>query len=78
MAMMNLCSNLEEQSDPKLNEYHQVVDRVREAKRYDCQEIGKLGCSKPTLSGDGNNSFTSSIPGSNGTPIARARFARLA
>jgi len=74
--MMNLCFNSEEQSDPKLNEYRQVADKVWEAGRYDHQEIGKLGCSKPTLNGDGNDSFTSPIPGSNGTPTTKARFAR--
>ncbi|CAK9255587.1 unnamed protein product [Sphagnum jensenii] len=78
MAMMNLCSNSEEQSDPKLNEYRQVADRVREAGRCDRQEIGKLGCSKPTLNGDGNDSFTSPIPSNDGTLTARARFARPA
>jgi hypothetical protein len=76
--MMNLCSNSEEQSNPKLNEYRQVVDRVREAGRCDRQEIGKLGCSKPTLNGDGNDSFTSPIPSNDGTPIERAQFARPA
>jgi hypothetical protein len=29
--MMNPCFNSEEQNDPKLNEYRQVADRVREA-----------------------------------------------
>ncbi|CAK9254738.1 unnamed protein product [Sphagnum jensenii] len=76
--MMNICSNSEEQSDPMLNEYHQVADSVREARRYNRQEIGKLGCSKPTLNSDGNGSFTSPIPGSDMTPTARARFARPA
>jgi hypothetical protein len=76
--MMNLCYNSEEQSDPKLNKYRQVADRVREAGCCDRQEIGKLGCSKLTLNDDGNDSFTSPIPSSNGTPIARARFARPA
>ncbi len=72
---MNLCSNSEEQSDPKLNEYRQVADRVREAGHCDRQEIGRLGCSKLTHNGDGNDSLTSSIPGSDRTLTARARFA---
>jgi hypothetical protein len=73
---MNLYSNSEEQSDPKLNEYRQVADRVWEAGRCDRQEIGKLDCSKPTHNGDGNDPFTSPIPGSDGTLTARAQFAR--
>jgi hypothetical protein len=73
--MMNLCSNSEEQSDPKLIEYRQVVDKVREAGRCDRHEIGKLSGSKPTLSGDGNGYFTSPITSSDGKPSARARFA---
>jgi hypothetical protein len=73
--MMNLCSNSEEQSDPKLIEYRQVVDRVREAERCDRHEIGKLNGSKPTLNSDGNDYFTSPIPSSEGKPSARARFA---
>jgi hypothetical protein len=73
---MNLFSNSEEQSDPKLNEYRQVADRVQEARRCDRQEIGKLDCSKPTHNNDGNDSFTSSIPSSDGTLTAKARFAR--
>jgi len=74
--MMNFCSNSEEQRDPKLNEYHQVADRVREAGRCDCQEIGKLGKSKPIHNGDGDNTFTSLIPGNDGNSLARGRFAR--
>jgi len=71
-AMMNLCSNSEEQSDPKLIEYRQVVDRVREVGRCDCQEISKLSGSKPTLNSDGNRYFTSPIPSSDGKPSTRA------
>ncbi|CAM6003600.1 unnamed protein product [Sphagnum balticum] len=74
--MMNLCSNSEEQSDPKLIEYRQVADKVREAGRCDRHEIGKLSGSKPTLSGDGNGYFTSPITSSDGKPSARARFAQ--
>jgi len=69
---------LEEQSDPKLNEYRQVADKVREAGRCDRQEIDKLDCSKPTHNDDGNDSFTSPSPSSDETLIARARFARPA
>jgi hypothetical protein len=76
--MMNLCSNSEEQSDPKLNEYHQVVDKVWEVGRCDRQEIGKFGWGKLILNGDGNDSFTSPIPSNNGTPTTRARFAQPA
>jgi hypothetical protein len=75
--MMNICSNLEEQSDPKLIEYRQVVDRVREAGRRDSQEIGKLEKSKPTLNGYGNGYFTSPTPSSNGKLSAKAHSARL-
>jgi len=75
--MMNLCFNSEEQSDPKLIEYRQVVDRVREAEHCNRHEIGKLSGSKPTLSDDGNDYFTSMIPNSDGKPSARARFAQL-
>jgi hypothetical protein len=74
--MMNLCSNSEEQRDPKLNEYRQVADKVREAGRYDRQEIGKLGNSKPIHNDDGDDTFTSPIPGSGGNSSARGRFAR--
>ncbi len=73
---MNLCSNSEEQSDPKLIEYRQVADRVREAGRCNRLEIGKLGGSKPTLNGDGNGYFTSPIPSSDRKSSARARFAQ--
>ncbi|CAK9226322.1 unnamed protein product [Sphagnum troendelagicum] len=76
--MMNLCSNSEEQNDPKLNEYRQVAGKVREAGRCDRQKIGKLGGSKPTHNSDGNDSFTSPIPGSDGILSARARFAQPA
>jgi len=75
-AMMNLCSNSEEQSDPKLIEYRQVADKVWEAGRCDRQEIGKLISSKPTLNSDGNGYFTSSTPSSDRKPSARARFAQ--
>ncbi len=75
---MNLCSNSEEQSNPKLNEYRQVVDRVREAGRCDRQEIDKLDWGKPILNGNGNDSFTSLIPSNDGIPTTRARFARPA
>jgi hypothetical protein len=74
--MMNLYSNSKKQSNPKLNEYRQVVDRVREAGPCDRQKIGKLDCSKPTHIGDGNDSLTSPIPSSDGASTARARFAR--
>ncbi len=73
--MMNLCSNSEEQSDPKLIEYRQVADRVQEVGRCDRQEIGKLSGSRPTLNGNGNGYFTSPIPSSDGKLSARARFA---
>ncbi|CAK9220080.1 unnamed protein product [Sphagnum troendelagicum] len=76
--MMNLCSNSEEQSDPKLIEYRRVADGVQEAMRCDCQKIGKLRCSKPTHNDDGNDSFTSPTPINGGKLSARARFARLA
>jgi hypothetical protein len=74
-AMMNLCSNSEEQSDPKLIEYRQVADRVQEVGRCDRQEIGKLSGSRPTLNGNGNGYFTSPIPSNDGKLSARARFA---
>jgi hypothetical protein len=74
--MMNICSNTEEQSDPKLIEYRQVVDRVREAGRRDSQEIGKLEKSNPTLNGYGNGYFTSPTPSSDGKLPAKARNAR--
>jgi len=74
--MMNLCSNSEEQSDPKLIEYRQVANKVWEAGRCDRQEIGKLISSKPTLNSDGNGYFTSSTPSSDRKPSARARFAQ--
>jgi len=73
---MNLCSNSEEQSDPKLIEYRQVANKVWEAGRCDRHEIGKLSGSKSTLIGDGNGYFTSPIPSSDGKPSARARFAQ--
>jgi hypothetical protein len=76
-TMMNICSNSEEQSDPKLIEYHQVADRVREAGRCNNQEIGKLGKSKPILNGYGNGYFTSPIPSRDGKPPARDHSARL-
>ncbi len=75
--MMNICSNSEEQSDPKLIEYRQVADRVREAERCDNLEIGKLGESKPTLNGYGNGYFTSPIPSRDGKTPARDHSARL-
>jgi hypothetical protein len=74
--MMNFCSNSEEQRDPKLNEYRQVVDRVREAGRCDRQEIGKLGNSKPIHNDDGDDTFTSPIPGSGNNSSTRGRFAQ--
>ncbi|CAM6004011.1 unnamed protein product [Sphagnum balticum] len=74
--MMNLCSNSEEQRDPKLNEYRQVADKVREAGRCDRQEIGKLGNGKPIHNGDGDDTFTSLILGNSGNSSARGRFAR--
>jgi hypothetical protein len=75
-AMMNICSNSKEQSDPKLIEYRQVADRVQKARCCDSQEIGKLGESKSTLNGYGNDYCTSPIPNSNGKLSARAHFAR--
>jgi hypothetical protein len=69
--MMNPCSNSKEQRDPKLNEYRQVVNRVREAGRCDRQEIGKLGSGKPTHNDDGNDTFTSPTLGSGGNSLAR-------
>ncbi|CAK9201052.1 unnamed protein product [Sphagnum troendelagicum] len=74
MAMMSLCSNSEEQSDTKLNEYHQVAGRVQEARRCDRQEISKLGGSKPTHNDNGNDTFTS--PGNDDILSTRARFSR--
>ncbi|CAM6022035.1 unnamed protein product [Sphagnum balticum] len=74
--MMNICSNLEEQSDPKLIEYRQVADRVREAGRRDSQEIGKLEKSKSTLNGYGNGYLTSSSPSSDGKLPAKVCNAR--
>jgi hypothetical protein len=74
--MMNICSNSREQSDPKLIEYRQVVDRVREAGRHNSQEIGKLEKSKPTLNGYGNGYFTSPTPSSDGKLPAKARIVR--
>ncbi|CAK9264584.1 unnamed protein product [Sphagnum jensenii] len=74
--MMNFCSNSEEQRDPKLNEYRQVADRVREAGRCNCQEIGKLGNSKPIHNDDGDDTFTSLIPGNDDNSLARGQFAR--
>ncbi len=73
---MNICSKSEEQSDPKLIEYRQVADRVREAGRCDGQEIGKLEKSKPTFNGYGNGYFTSSTPSSDRKLPAKARSAR--
>jgi len=73
---MNLCSNSEEQRDPKLNEYRQVADRVREVGHCDHQEIGKLRNSKPIHNDNGNDTFTSPIPGSGGNSSAKGRFAR--
>jgi hypothetical protein len=64
--MMNICSNSGEQSDPKLIEYRQVVDKVREAGRRDSQEICKLEKNKPTVNDYGNGYFTSSTPSSDG------------
>ncbi len=75
-AMMNPCSNLEEQRDPKLNEYCQVAVRVREAGRCDRQKTGKLGSNKPIHNDDGDDTFTSPTPGSSGNSSARGRFAR--
>jgi hypothetical protein len=74
--MMNIYSNSEEQSDPKLIEYRQVADKVREVGRCDSQEIGKLGGSKSTLNGYGNGYFTSPIPSSDGKLSAKVHFAR--
>jgi hypothetical protein len=74
--MMKICSNSEEQSDPKLIEYRQIADRVRKAGHCDSQEIGKLGDSKSTFKGYGNGYFTSLIPNSDGKLSARAHFAR--
>jgi hypothetical protein len=73
--MMNIYSNSEEQSDPKLIEYHQVADRVREAGRSDSQEIGKFEKSNPTLNGYGNGYFTSPTPSSDGKLPAKAHIA---
>ncbi|CAM6061974.1 unnamed protein product [Sphagnum tenellum] len=69
--MMNICSNSEEQSDPKLIGYRQVADRVRGAGCCDNQGFGKLGESKPTLNGYGNDYSTSPIPSNNWKPSAR-------
>jgi hypothetical protein len=74
--MVNICSNSEEQSNPKLIEYRQVADRVREAERCDSQEIGKLQKSKPTLNSYGNGYFTSPTPNSDGKLSAKAHIAR--
>jgi hypothetical protein len=76
-TMMNICSNSEEQSDPKLIKYRQVADRVREAGHCDNLEIGKLGESKPTFNGYGNGHFTSPIPSRDGKTPARDHSARL-
>jgi hypothetical protein len=76
-TMMNICSNSEEQSDPKLIEYRQVADRVREAGRCDNLEIDKLEESKPTLNGYGNGHFTSPIPSRDEKTPARDHSARL-
>jgi hypothetical protein len=65
--MMNLCSNLEEQKDPKMNEYRQVADRIQEAGCCDRQEIGKLGNNKRVHNGDGDDAFISPTPSSGGT-----------
>jgi hypothetical protein len=71
MAMMNPCSNSEEQRDPKLNEYRQVVDRVQEVGRCNCQEINKLGSGKPTHNDNGDNTFTSKTLVNGGNSSAR-------
>ncbi|CAK9876822.1 unnamed protein product [Sphagnum jensenii] len=68
--MMNLCSNSEERRDPKINEYLQVADRVREAGRCNHQETGK-----PVLKGDGN-APTFLTPSDGGTSTSRGLLAR--
>ncbi len=75
---MNPCSNSEEQRDPKLNEYRQVADKVREAEHCDHQKIGKLRSSKPIHNDDGDDTFTSPTPGNGNNSSARGRFARSA
>jgi hypothetical protein len=72
--MMNLCSNLEEQRDPKMNECRQVVDKIQEVGRCDRQEIGKLGSNRRVHNGDGDNTFISPIPSSGDTSSSRGRF----
>jgi len=78
--MMNLCSNLERQRDPKLNEYRQVADRVRGAGRRDRQEIGKRESGKPIINGhnsdDDEDIFVSLTPGSGGIPSTKDLLAR--
>jgi len=80
--MMKLCSNSEGQRDPKLNEYRQVVDRVRGAGHRDRQEIGKRGSGKPIHNGhngDGDEDFFVSLtPGSGGIPSTKDLLARPA
>jgi hypothetical protein len=69
-AMMNIRSNSEERKDPKINEYLQVADRVREAGRCDRQESGK-----PELKGNGNApAFLT--PSDGGTSASRDLLAR--
>ncbi len=73
---MNIYFNSEKQSDPKLIEYCQVANRVREAGRCDGQEFGKLGESKPALNGYDNGYSTSPILSSDGKLPTRDRSAR--
>jgi hypothetical protein len=75
--MMNLYSKPEEQRGPKMNECRQVVDRIREAGRYDHQETDKLGNSKRVHNGDGDNTCTSPTPSNGDTSSSRGRFALL-
>jgi hypothetical protein len=69
MEMMNLCSDLGEQSESKMNECRLVADRIREASRCDRQEIDKLENSK-RLS---NEAPAHPISSYEGTPSSRNR-----
>lgn len=71
---MNLCSNLEEQRNLKLNECLLVIDKIREAGRSDRQGSGKLGSSKRNPNGNGGGTSTSLMPSSWDTPSARDLF----
>ncbi|CAK9190470.1 unnamed protein product [Sphagnum troendelagicum] len=72
--MMNLCSDLEEQRNFKLNECLLVTDIIREAGCSDRQGSGKLGSDKRNPNGDGGDASTSLMPSSWDTPSARDLF----